>query len=79
VVAAVGTWYKFEIYRLDDGTFDFFINDVLVANHTTNIPPDGTGLVISTNAQTNVADSREWEVDYFRITSVVYPYDSRRT
>jgi len=66
---AIGTWYKLRIEVLSDtGVINFYVNNILVATHTTNIPLTTTRIqpfmsFVKTIGTTN----REVAVDYVAI------------
>lgn len=66
VAINVANFNKLEIYQLDDGNVDFFIDDDEVASITTNLPT-GVALAPAVSAETLEVDSKGIVIDYFRI------------
>jgi len=60
----LNTWYKLKIVN-DGGTIRFYINDINVANHSTQVP-SGAVLPVITVDNTS-ASSRSHDIDYFNI------------
>jgi hypothetical protein len=67
VPVVAGQWYKLRINISNDGnTVTFFINDTLVATHTTNIPLNSTNLYpISVIVKGTGTTARAMQTDYF--------------
>lgn len=77
VAVTTTNWYKLEIFFRDDSQIDFFINDILVGSHTTNIP---TGVFeVGCAVVANAAAIKTVLIDYFRIQSRVFALASRWT
>jgi hypothetical protein len=76
--AVLSQWEKLEIYRLSDGSVDFFISDLNIGNISTNVPADvGLNTVFAIEATS--AAAKNFDVDYFRLTGQLLPYNERFT
>lgn len=65
---AVGTWYKLKIVR-DGGTVRFYINDVHIASHSTQVP--STDLAPVATIDTTAAAIKDHDIDYFLLRAEV--------
>lgn len=76
--AVASQWEKLEFFIRDDGQVDFFVGDVLFASHSTNIPSN-TALNIGIATEVTSNNIRSADIDYFRMTSPLYPYNEMFT
>jgi hypothetical protein len=70
--ASSNTWYKLEIRGISTSSITFYLNDTLVATHTTDIPATTQGMVPAFQIQTNSAAAKDVDVDFFQLRSVRY-------
>ena len=64
---AAATWYKIEMVRLSGGNWEFYLDDVLLFTHSTNLPTDAL-IPTYTVVKTTGAD-KSVDADYFSLTS----------
>lgn len=67
-VAPTG-WKKLRILQLTEGTMEFFIDDVLVATHSTQVPDSGEIMNLGVTLVTRTTDIRDLDIDYIGFTS----------
>jgi hypothetical protein len=68
VVAA--TWYKIEMIRLSGGNWEFYLDDVLLFTHSTNLPTVAVIPAFVVVKTTNPND-KQLDADYFSLTTKV--------
>ena len=75
--AVASQWEKLEIIFLDDECIiDFYTSDTLVASHTTNIPTNiGHNIGMAVEVSSN--NIRQADIDEFRMTGKLLPYNER--
>ena len=68
IAMVLNTWYRLRILQDTLGTIEFYINDVLAATHSTNVP-DTEGLNIGLAIQSTGGANRSLDVDYVAFES----------
>lgn len=69
ITVASNTWYKLDIMQVTAGSWTFYINDALVATHTTNVPTSAFSPYMMWGPTDGTL--RYVDIDYFRYQSKV--------